>query len=375
MARKKPLAVRAVRAYQGQSQALFAFFMPGNLITQIADISRVGRDESDGLQGFQRKAIRTHIKQITEYLDQGPVLFPNAILLALSPNVKFSRARGRDPEGIQNVGEIGTLTIPWPGEEGHIAWIVDGQQRSLALSESKNGAVPVPVIAFIGDLKVQREQFILVNKAKPLPTRLINELLPEVDVHLPKDLAARKIPSGLCRLLSADPASPFHKLVRFESEQKSQKAIVSDSALVESIRNSIANPLGALSQYKARGQEPADIEAMYRTLVTYWDAVKTVFPEAWGKPPSKSRLMHGAGIKSMGTLMDHIMPRTYGASDPQAVIHTSLNRIAHACCWTAGTWDDLGIRWNQVQNTPKHVKDLAGQLVRLDYEALKDHGR
>jgi hypothetical protein len=36
-----------------------------------------------------------------------------------------------------------------------------------------------------------------VNKAKPLPTRLINELLPETrSVLLPRDLSARRIPSN-----------------------------------------------------------------------------------------------------------------------------------------------------------------------------------
>lgn len=41
-----------------------------------------------------------------------------------------------------------------------------------------------------------------MNKAKPLPTRLINELLPEVDVLLPRDLASRKLPSELCNVLN-----------------------------------------------------------------------------------------------------------------------------------------------------------------------------
>ena len=81
--------------------------------------------------------------------------------------------------------------------------------------------------------------------------------------------------------------------------------------------------------------------------------------------------MHGAGIKAMGTLMDHIMPRTYGSQDPSAVIRDSLSRIAPACCWTSGTWEDLGLRWNQVQNTRGHVKELAGELIRLDYEATR----
>jgi hypothetical protein len=34
--------------------------------------------------------------------------------------------------------------------------------------------------------------------------------------------------------------------------------------------------------------------------------VKDAFPEAWGKPSSQSRLVHGVGIKAMGIIMDRI---------------------------------------------------------------------
>jgi DGQHR domain-containing protein len=75
-----------------------------------------------------------------------------------------------------------------------VAWIVDGQQRSLALAKADNPDIAVPVIGFVSDsLAIRREQFILVNKAKPLPTRLINELLPETgDILLPRDLQCPK---------------------------------------------------------------------------------------------------------------------------------------------------------------------------------------
>lgn len=71
---------------------------------------------------------------------------------------------------------------------------MDGQQRSLALAQASHKEIAVPVVAFVSDnLEVQREQFILVDKAKPLPTRLINELLPETrSVLLPRDLSARR---------------------------------------------------------------------------------------------------------------------------------------------------------------------------------------
>src|SRR5690606_22027317 len=120
-------------------------------VTEIADITRIHRDEDDSLKGFQRKEIRNHIKAIVEYLDQGSVLFPNAIILALSPEITFKQARGRAPDGTLDVGDIGTLFIPIREPGDRVAWIVDGQQRSLALSETKNSALPVPVVAFVAD--------------------------------------------------------------------------------------------------------------------------------------------------------------------------------------------------------------------------------
>ena len=117
--------------------------------------------------------------------------------------MKFNLSRGPTPEGLFKASQAGTLSIPIRGEGERVAWIVDGQQRSLALAQAKNTKLPVPVVAFVSDdIQVQREQFILVNKAKPLPARLINELLPEMGgIMLPRDLAARKIPSELCNLL------------------------------------------------------------------------------------------------------------------------------------------------------------------------------
>lgn len=368
--RRKTIAVRSLRSRQGDGIDVFSFFIPGKTITEVADISRIDRDEDHELHGFQRKSIKNHINQIVEYLDQGDVLFPNAIILALSSEVKFVQSRGKEPQGIVSSAQIGTLRIPIRDEGNRTAWIVDGQQRSLALSDSKNGDIPVPVVAFVApDLETQREQFILVNKAKPLPTRLINELLPEVDTHLPPELALRKVPSEVCNLLHRDPNSPFHGLIKRASEPKSKTAVVIDTAIIEMIKQSIGSPLGALAQYKSLGSEPSDTTGMYNTLILFWGAVRDVFPDAWGKPPSKSRLMHGAGIKAMGTLMDRIMPRVLSATDPKAELTKSLRAIRADCAWTDGIWPDLGLRWNEIQNVSRHVRALSEQLIKLDYEA------
>jgi DGQHR domain-containing protein len=365
--RRADLVVRALRTEQSNGINVYAFFMPGGQITQVADISRVERDDEDSLKGFQRREIRNHVRSIVQYLDQGRVLFPNAIILAMSPDVRFVRSRGPSPAGVMKGVESGMLSIPPRSEGDRVAWIVDGQQRSLALSESNTPELPVPVVGFVSDdLAIQREQFILVNKARPLPNRLINELLPETGgVTLPRDLASRKIPSELCNLLNKDQKSPFHKLIKRISQPDSETAVITDTAVVKMIRNSISSPLGALAPYKLAVDEPADIPAMYKTLTVFWSAVKSVFSEAWGMPSTKSRLMHSAGIEAMGVLMDRVYTRHSGKANEYQAIKHDLQKMAPHCHWTEGEWEGLGLEWNEIQNTPKHIRSLSDTLVRI----------
>lgn len=367
--RNNVLKVRALRTRQGGEIAVYSFFLPGSELLNVASISRVARDEKQSLVGFQRKEIKNHVKKIVEFLDSGPVIFPNAIILALSNDVTFSRARGIRPAGLVDSAEMGTLSIPIFGDGREVAWIVDGQQRSLALARAKNNAIPVPVVGFVcEDVERQREQFILVNKAKPLPVRLINELLPEVSVYLPRDLALRKIPSELCNILNQDPASPFHNLIRRASSAGTNGGVVTDTALINVMKNSIRSPLGALATFKVGPGGHADIEGMYRLMLLFWGAAKEVFPHAWGLSPTKSRLMHSAGIEAMGYLMDRILIRAYGFHDPAEHVHFSLRRIVPHCRWTEGAWERLGLEWNQVQNVTRHIRLLADFLIHADYE-------
>jgi len=373
---RQELVVRALHTTQGEGLDVYAFFIKGGDIVQVAEISRIERDAADELKGFQRPEIRQHVKGIVDYLNQGEVLFPNAIILALAPDVKFVASRGSKPTGDARVSESGTLTLPIYGEGQRVAWIVDGQQRSIALSQAQHKDLAVPVIGFVSDkLSVQREQFILVNKAKPLPTRLINELLPETAAFvLPRDLVARKVPAELVSTLNQDPASPFFRLVKRASDRGASEAVVTDTALLSVIKNSVSNPLGALAPFKSVGREGgADVAEMYRILTTYWSAVKAVFPDAWGKDPKQSRLMHSAGLMAMGLLMDAIYARL--PPDPQvAVVQRELEKVASFCRWTKGTWETLGLAWNEVQNTPPHVKKLQDALVRV-YAASKHSAR
>lgn len=359
---KRPkLSVRALRTRQGPDIEVFAFFLPGDQVAQVADITRLRRGEG-ALEGFQRKEIRAHVAEIAEFLSQGPVLFPNAIILALSPQVRFESARG--PAAERGDVRSGVLHIPLRPEGQRAAWIVDGQQRSLALARAKQEQLQVPVVAFVSDeVETQRAQFILVNKAKPLSSRLIDELLPSMSITLPKSLKPRQLPSALCAALAESPESPFKGLIKRESESDGAKGVVTDSGLTRAIAANL-RPAGALGAYDPE----SGADAAFQALCIYWTAVRDAFPDAWGRPPEQSRLMHSAGIQAMGSLMDPIWTRADASANPATEVAAALARIVPRCRWTEGEWEGLGWAWDDVQATSKHIKGLSDHLLRLDRE-------
>lgn len=354
---------KAVRFEQGEFE-LFMFTIPGRLLAGIAEISRVSRSPEGNLGGFQRKDIRGHIADIAGYLAGGDVLFPNPIVLALAPGVRFVAARG--PRSSLGGSAAGTISLP-SGEGGGKAWIVDGQQRSLALARADSD-LPVPVVAFVsGDVSIHREQFILVNKAKPLPRGVVDVLLPTLDAAiLPRDLGPRKIPNVLVDALNQTRSSPFYGLIKRAGDDL-PGAVVTDQALLKSIKRSIASPLGALAPYASSQAGRADVDAMYRVLSGFWSAVRAAFPAAWGRAPTESRLMHSAGLEAVGYLMDRLLGRPETAADPYAHAIAPLQRIAPHCHWTKGRWDELGLEWNEVEYTTRSVNRLRDHLIRLEH--------
>jgi DGQHR domain-containing protein len=370
MAKKKvsTLRRRALRIEQCKGHPLYLLCLTGEEVLNVADISRVSRDEAGKLLGYQRAEVKRHVQGIVEYLNSDKVLFPNSLILALSSRVRFIASRG--PHVRDGLVVAGTLEIPLPRQGGRKpGWIVDGQQRALAISKSRKKGLLVPVNAFIADdVEMQRDQFLRVNNTKPLPRGLISELLPEVSSPLPANLEARKIPAAVCDLLNTDPSSPFHQLIRRSSSTADgrAKAVISDTSIIKFVQESISSPSGCLFPYRNMASGETDFEGIWRVLVAYWTAVKQTFPDAWGKPPSKSRLMHGAGLRSMGRLMDRVMS-SIDPSSPHALseVKHELRVISPVCRWTSGTWEEMGeLHWNELQNVPRHIRILSSFLIR-----------
>lgn len=366
------LSRRALRITQGSKAPVYLFSLTAKEILQVAEISRVGRGDHSELIGYQRPEVRQHVKEITDYLDGDDVLFPNPIIIALPSTVKWTSSRG--PHVSDGISTSGTIEIPLgrttPG------WIVDGQQRALALSRARRQDFPVPVNAFIADsVDVQRDQFLRINNTKPLPRGLVTELLPKVSSPLPPRLSLRQLPSALCDLLNAKDDSPFQGLIKRASTSNASRkaAVVTDTNLVAAIQESL-QPAGCLFPYRNLSSGETDSTRIWLTLVTYWTAVRDTFPEAWGKPPAKSRLMHSAGIRAMGRLMDRVMSMI-DPSQPEAdeAVRKDLALLSPCCHWTDGRWEELRMNWDEVQNVPRHINELSNYLIRT-YHSVRTAG-
>jgi DGQHR domain-containing protein len=364
---------RALRILQTEDVPLYLFTLAAEEIDLVADVARISRDEAGKLLGYQRPEKKQHVRQIQTYLDSGNVLFPNGLIMALPDDLKFKSSRG--PGTSDGLATAGTLEIPIPDDPAapRPGWIVDGQQRSLALARAANRRFPVPVSGFAASsLELQRDQFLRVNNVHPLPANLVTELLPEIFTPPSPRLSARRLPSALVDMLNQDPASPFHNLVKRASTEpdSSRQRVVTDNSLIEALKESLDSPSGALFPYRNIAAGTTDTEGIRHLLTVYWTAVRNTFPDAWGRPPTESRLMHGAGIRAMSRLLERVIVHVdLRGRDPVAAVERELACVAPLCRWTDGTWEDLGLPWNGLQNLSKHINALSNYLVRAYMDA------
>jgi hypothetical protein len=77
--------------------------------------------------------------------------------------------------------------------------------------------------------------------------------------------------------------------------------------------------------------------------------------------------MHGAGIVSMGLVMDASADRFGQRAVPsQTDFVSDLEPLVEICRWTTGFWEfgpGAQRRWNELQNTSKDIQLLANYLL------------
>ena len=360
------LELPALEIPQGPERRLYSFAVDGKEIPRFATISRVRRKakQANTLLGYQRAEVISHIREIRNYLESPDPLLPNSIVVAFDDRVVFVANQGQCEGRIRH----GVLRVPVDPDipaESKPAWIVDGQQRVAAIQEADLECFPVSVVGFQAkDDRDQRDQFILVNTTKPLPTGLVYELLPATTALLPERLRRRQFPAYLVERLNYDVGSPLRGMVR---TQTNAEGVIKDNSVLRMLENSLND--GILYWYRDPIDDKPEVDAMLSILFEFWAAVRDVFSDAWGLSPRKSRLMHGAGVVSMGLVMDAIA-ESYRREGPRALtrdlFREELDPLRSECRWTSGFWEFRSgerRRWNEIQNVTRDIQALSDHLL------------
>ena len=364
------MQIPAIEIRQGKGRPLYSFGIDGKKLLDIAQISRIGRNEEAKITGYQRPEVISHIKEIRAYLETESAILPNAIVVAFNTKVTFEPLKYADANkpirhGILNVPIDASEEVEKPG------WIVDGQQRSAAIRDADINEFPVFVTAFITDsIAEQKEQFILVNSTKPLPQGLIYELLPDTAIRLSSKLEKRKLPTLILQTINSDKSSVLNGCIQTPTNPN---GFIKDNSFLRMLDNSLND--GALYRFRTFQNAEDGFQKGILLLNTYWRAVADVFPESWGLRPDKSRLSHGAGVVSLGYLMDSIAEKYRAVELPPVELFIGeLSQLKPFCAWSEGTWEfgnDIKKPWNEIQNLSKDIV-LVSNFLLSKFKALNN---
>lgn len=349
----KALTYTCIFPRQNASMQVFTFSAKVEDITKFAKIDRASRSDGGQLAGFQRPQISTHIREITDYLDSPGSILPNPIVVAFLTGVD-----------IKTSGH-GTGFVTIDVSQGPNGYIVDGQQRFIALSNlNRNKEFEVIVSCFICDsVNELQKQFILINNTRPLPKALIYELLPQVN-GLPTRMSSRSTAAALTEWLNYREDSSLKGMIY---QQTNPYGIIRDTAIQKVIMNSLSD--GALRIISSKFDFK---ERSFRLLSDFFKAVQNVFHEDWvGHTPKTSRLVHGAGIVSMGYAMETL--HSIFQASTTGEFEKGLGYLKGKTAWTEGVWNfgpNDQRQWKSIQNVPRDIMQLAQYLITT----IKNYG-
>ncbi|MGC3524727.1 DGQHR domain-containing protein DpdB [Pseudomonas aeruginosa] len=341
------LRFAAILAHQSPSHQVLSFAATVEQVMAIASIDRVKRDERGHLQGFQRPLVSRHIREIRDYLERPDSVMPNAIVLAFTNGVRVVNADGAYVE------------IEVDVSNGPVGFVVDGQQRLSAMAGLPGRDFQLLVSALICDSPEElRRQFILVNNTSPLPKSLIYELLPAVG-GLPKRMTARARAARVVELLNFDARSSLLGQIK---QHTNPLGIIGDTSIQKMIMNSLSDGYCRTVIDQDGGEEKC-----FLAVSEFFAAVQDVFKTAWvGHTPRTSRLVHSAGIISMGYVMDQLCATAVPLAP---LFKLGLKKIEKKTAWISGQGDwqfQSGARpWNGIQNLHGDIHTLSDYLTKL----------
>ena len=352
---KKSFKFSGIAAKQSVKHSVISTVCKVEEILQIAEIDRIRRSEKGEIFGFQRPKIQNHINEIKDYLKKEESVLPNPIVLAFTKNILVVKKGGNN------------IQIQIDITNGPPGLVVDGQQRLTALRELNNKNFEIFVsILICEDEEELKRQFILINNTRPLPKSLIYELLPEVG-NLPERMSTRTLASKITNKLNYEESSSLYLDIKQHTNVQGR---IKDTVLQRLIMNSFSDGACRELIHEDNGEE-----LCINLISEFFKGVQQTFPKAWDKKqrPHTSRLIHGAGIVSMGYVMEYLFFKK--AARTYQEFASGLAPLLGRTAWTEkdGNWyfgDEIRT-WNSLQNINRDIYMLAGYLLRCIKKELR----
>lgn len=172
--------------------------------------------------------------------------------------------------------------------------------------------------------------------------------------------------ASLTERLNFDETSSIHTKVKMHTNPE---GLIQDTVIQRMVMNSLEN--GALREITTQADGN---EAAFKLLSDFYQAVSETFPEAWDRQtPRSSRLVHGAGIISMGYVMEYL----YFSMQARTIeeFKNGLSLLEGKTAWTSGEWDfgDRKPKWNELQNLNRDWMALSNYLLAVIKRAQREN--
>ncbi|MHB8755157.1 MAG: DGQHR domain-containing protein, partial [Candidatus Acidiferrales bacterium] len=289
--KKAPRTVTCVAAMGSQNGVrIFTGMMAASDLVSITTVDHFdsSKTNDDPTQGYQRPIEKSRITKIGSHLIKAIVhgegqtggFFPTAVVLA-----------ARSPLKYQN----GNVII------SDLLQIIDGQHRlgGLRYAIEEKGAdeladFPIAfVIIEVADRIVEMNQFTIINgTAKSVRTDLVNMILTATaasrgDAAVEAKDRWKVVVTKVVENLDKNAASPWHDLILMPDEAGSPKGsggkIVRATSFMTSLRpvHAWLKEFGFLDRSCDLNGEA---EVVYGVVAAYWQAIKSVVPDAFSSP-------------------------------------------------------------------------------------------
>ena len=378
------------------------FSCDGRVIRSVAYVARLNALASEG---NQRDEIPKHVETIAKGISSG-IAVPNSIILVLrAPMVTVAPDENEDPpEGhiIIRPLQDDWITVRHPTNENAAvqvwrpveidfpfrdaafdseksAQIVDGQQRTAALSlvsVDDFPVVPLSVNAMVATDDEARKIFQVANSSVKITTDFNRALIATTDD--PQGFYADEInvAKAVKLLVLHDRASPFYGIVKHPGVQYDRGSVpaIAYNSLFSLVKEMLLGPISLIVK------TPEDIAYL---VAQAFSRVKDKYIGEWGRNPKQSKLMHGAGLRSVADVITREIESLIQEHDDiesvrdsriwervSAIVATMSQRVVWSADALSAAAEDVKDFYISsiaaVQNTPKDIQKLKTALkVRL----------